>query len=154
MKSPIRNSLLALAAATAGCASVPASAVDICRQIAQFANSSHDHLVHRVALSGDHKCDSGGYQPGEQLCQYLTSSGSPDMHIHEALECLRDTDVERYDGRDAPYFPVTIRYTSRMAEYTDQLMIVRIEYPANTKVPASLRISTQRVRAFRQPRAD
>ena len=153
MKSPIGSTLLALAAVTAGCASVPASAVDICRQIAQFANSSHDHLVHRVALTGDHKCESGGYQPGEQLCQYLTSSGSPDMHIRQALECLRDTDVERYDGRDAPY-PVTVRYTSRMAEYTDQLMLVRIEYPANTKVPTSLRISTQRVRPFRQPRAD
>lgn len=155
MKSPIRNTLLALAAATAGCASVSVSAspVDICRQIAQFANSSHDHLVHRVELTGDHKCDSGGSQPGEQLCQYLTSSGSPDMQIRHALECLRDTDVERYDGRDAPY-PVTVRYTSRMAEYTDQLMIVRIEYPANTKVPGSLRISTQRVRPFRQPRVD
>jgi hypothetical protein len=153
MKSPVRNTLLALATATAGCASVPAGAVDICTQIAQFANSAHDHLVHRVALTGDHKCESGGYQPGEQLCQYLTSSGSPDLHIRQALACLRDTDVERYDGRDAPY-PVTVRYTSRMAEYTDQLMIVRIEYPANTKVPASLIISTQRVRPFRQPRVD
>jgi len=153
MKSPIRNTLLAVAAATAGCASVPASAADICSQIAQFANSSHDHLVHRVVLTRDHKCESGGYQPGEQLCQYLTSSSSPDVHIRKALECLRDTDAERYDGRDAPY-PVTIRYTSRLAEYTDRLMIVRVEYPADTKVPDSLMISAQRVRAFKQPRAD
>ena len=153
MKSPIRNTLLAIAAATAGCAAEPASAADICSQIAQFANSSHDHLVHQVVLTRDHKCESGGYQPGEQLCQYLTLSSSPDMHIRKALECLRDTDAERYDGRDAPY-PVTIRYTSRMAEYTNRLMIVRLEYPADTKVPVSLRISAQKVRPFRPPRAN
>ena len=153
MKSPIRNTLLAVAAATAGYVSVPARAADICTQIAQFANSSHDHLVHQVVLTRDHKCESGGYQPGELLCQYLTSSSSPDTHIRNALECLRDTDAERYDGRDAPY-PVTIRYTSRLAEHTDRLTIVRVEYPADTKVPDSLRISAQRVRAFKQPRAD
>jgi hypothetical protein len=153
MKSPIRNTVLALAAATAGCAAVPAGAADICSQIAQFANSSRDHRVHRVELSRDHKCESGGYQPGEELCQYLAATSSPDRHLREALECLRDTDLERYNGRDAPY-PVTIRYTSRLAEYTDRLMIVRIEYPADTKVPASLTISAQRVRDFRQPRVD
>jgi hypothetical protein len=153
MKSPIRNTLLAVAAATAGCASVPASAADICDQIAQFANSSHDHLVHLVVLTRDHKCESGGYQPGEQLCQYLTSGNSPDVHIRNALECLRDTDTERYDGRDAPY-PVTIRYTSRLAEHTDRLTIVRLEYPGDTKAPDSLRISAQRVRAFKQPRGN
>jgi hypothetical protein len=153
MKSPIRNTLLAVAAAAAGCASVPASAADICSQIAQFANSSHDHLVHRVVLTRDHKCESGGYEPGEQLCQFLTSSNSPDLHISKALDCLRDIDAERYDGRDAPY-PVTMRYTSRLAEYTDRLMIVRLEYPADTKTPDSLRISVQRVRAFKQPRPD
>jgi hypothetical protein len=104
-------------------------------------------------LTRDHKCESGGYQPGELLCQYLTSSSSPSAHIRQALECLRDTDAERYDGRDAPY-PVTMRYTSRLAEHTDRLMIVRVEYPADTKVPDSVRISAQRVKAFRQPRAD
>jgi hypothetical protein len=153
MKSLIRNTLLVTAAATAACASATASSADICDQIAQFANSSHDHLVHRVELTVDHKCESGGYQPGEQLCQYLTSTNAPGMQIRQALECLRDTDMERYDGTDAPY-PVTIRYTSRLAEHTDRLMIVRIEYPADTKGPVALRISTQRSRAFRQPRAD
>ena len=154
MKSHIRNTLLAVAAATAGYAAGPArAATDICSQIAQFANSSHDHLVHHVVLTRDHKCESGGYQPGELLCQYLTSGSSPDTQIRNALECLRDTDAERYDGRDAPY-PVTIRYTSRSAEYTDRLMIVRVEYPADTKAPDSLRISAQRVRAFKQPRPD
>jgi hypothetical protein len=153
MKSHIRNTLLAAAAATAACASATASAADICSQIAQFANSSRDHLVHQVELTSDHKCESGGYQPGEQLCQFLTSTNSPGMHIRQALECLRDTDMERYDGRDAPY-PVTIRYTSRLAEHTARLTIVRIEYPADTKMPASVRISTQRSRDFRQPRKD
>jgi hypothetical protein len=75
------------------------------------------------------------------------------MPIRKALECFRDTDAEVYDGRDAPY-PVTMRYTSRMAEHTDRLMIVRLEYPAHTKAPDSLRISAQRVRPFRQPHAD
>jgi len=151
MKSLLRNTLPAVAAAIAGCASVPPSSADICGQIARFANSSTDHSVHRVELTGDRKCESGGYQPGMQLCQYLTSTSSPDMHIPKALECLRDTDMDRYDGTDAPY-PVTIRYTSYMAEYTDRLVIIRIEYPADTKVPASLRISAQKVMAFRQPR--
>ena len=145
--------MLAVAAASAGLASVPASAADICEQIARFANFSRDHLVHWVALTRDHKCESGGYQPGEQLCQYLTSGSSPDMQIRTALECLRDTDAERYNGRDAPY-PVTMRYTSRMAEHTELLVIVRLEYPADMKVPDSLRISAQRVGPFRQPRAD
>ena len=88
MKSPIRNTVLAVAAATAGFASVPASAADICEQIARFANLSHDHLVHQVVLTRDHKCESGGYQPGELLCQYLTSSNSTSTHIRQALECL------------------------------------------------------------------
>jgi hypothetical protein len=153
MKSLIRNTLPAIAAAIAGCASVPSTSADICGQIAGFANSSSNRSVHRVELTGDRKCESGGYQPGVQLCQYLTSTGSPDMHIRKALECLRDTDIDRYDGNDAPY-PVTIRYTSRMAEYTDRLVLVRIEYPADTKVPASLTISAQKVTAFRQPRPD
>jgi hypothetical protein len=106
-------------------------------------------LVHWVKLTVDHKCESAGYQPGAQLCQYLTSTGTPDMHRRKALECLRDTDMDRYDGKDAPY-PVTVRYTSRMAEYTDRLVVVRIEYPADTKTPDSLRISAQRIPAFRQ----
>jgi hypothetical protein len=153
MRSLTRNTLLAATATIAGCASAPPPSADICGQIAQFANSSTNRSVHRVELTGERNCESGGYQPGAQLCQYLTSTGSPDMHIHKALECLRDTDMERYDGNDAPY-PVTIRYTSDGAEYTDRLVIVRIEYPADMKVPASLRISAQRVSDFRQPRPD
>ncbi len=153
MNSLVRTTLLAVAATTAGCASVPSSPPDICGQIARFANSSTDHSVHWVALTDGHKCESGSYQPGAQLCQYLTATNSPDLHIHNALECLRDTDMDRYDGRDAPY-PVTIRYTSRLAEFTDRLMIVRIEYPADTKAPAALKISAQRVTAFRHARAD
>lgn len=149
MNSPIRNMLVALAA-SAGCASVPASAAEICSEIAQFANSSHDHMVHMVELTADHKCESGGYQPGDQLCRFLTSAGSPDVHIRASLECLRDTQMERYHGKDAPY-PVTIRYTSRAAEHTENLVIVRIEYPADTNVPTSLRISAQRVMPFRRP---
>lgn len=149
MNGRIRNMLVALAG-TAGCASVPASAAEICSEIAAFANSSHDHLVHVVELTADHKCESGGYQPGDQLCRFLTSVGSPDMHIRASLECLRDTDMERYDGKDAPY-RVTMRYTSRMAEHTDKLVIVRIEYPADTTTPTSVRISAQRVLPFRQP---
>ena len=150
MNSRIRNLLLVALSATAGCASVPASAAGICSEIAQFANSGRDHLVHMVELT-DHKCESGGYQPGDQLCRFLTAAGSPDGHIRASLECLRDTQMERYDGKDAPY-PVTIRYTSRMAEYTDNLVIVRIEYPADTSVPTSVRISAQRVMPFMRPR--
>jgi hypothetical protein len=151
MNSRIRNTLLVTLAATAGCASLPASAGEICSEIARFANSSHDHMVHMVELTADRKCESGGYQPGDQLCRFLTSAGSPDVHIRQSLGCLRDTDMERYNGRDAPY-PVTIRYTSRMAEYTENLVIVRIEYPANTNLPTSMRISAQRVAPFRRPR--
>jgi hypothetical protein len=150
MNSRIRNMLVALGA-TAGCASLPASAAEICSEIAQFANAGRDHMVHMVELTADHKCESGGYQPGDQLCRFLTSTGSPDGHIRDSLECLRDTDMERYGGRDAPY-RVTMRYTSRMAEYTDNLVIVRIEYPADTTTPSSVRISAQRVMPFRQPR--
>jgi len=151
MNSRIRNMLPVMLAATAGCACLPARAAEICSEIARFANSSHDHLVHMVALTADHKCESSGYQPGDQLCRFLASTGSPDAHIRESLECLRDIEAERYDGRDAPY-RVTIRYTSRMAEYTDNLVIVRIEYPADTTMPTSVRISAQRVTPFRQPR--
>jgi hypothetical protein len=150
MNSRIRNMLVALGA-TAGCASLPASAAEICSEIAQFANAGRDHMVHMVELTADHKCESGGYQPGDQLCRFLTSTGSPDGHIRDSLECLRDTDIERYGGRDAPY-RVTMRYTSRMAEFTDNLVIVRIEYPADTTMPTSVRISAQRVTPFRRPR--
>jgi hypothetical protein len=153
MKTLIRNALLAVIAGTAGCASAPPSSADICGQIARFGNSSTDHSVHWVELTGDRNCESGGYEPGVQLCQYLTSTNSPDVQVHTALECLRDTKVERYDGRDAPY-PVTIRYTSHLTEYVDRLVLVRVEYPANSKVPSSLRISTQRITPFRQPLAD
>jgi len=143
--------LLVALAATAGAVSVPASATGICSEIAQFANSSHDHLVHMVEVTADHRCESGGYQPGDQLCRFLISSGSTDAHIRESLECLKgETDMERYNGKDAPY-RVTIRYTSRMAEYTDSLVIVRIEYPADTNMPTSVRILAQRVAPFRQP---
>jgi hypothetical protein len=148
MNSGMKNMLWV---ALAGCASVPASGAEICTEIARFANSSHDHLVHMVEITADHKCESGGYQPGGQLCRFLTSTGSPDVHIRESLECLRDTDTERYSGPDAPY-RVTIRYTSRMAVYTDNLVIVRIEYPADTNMRSSMRISAQRVTPFRQPR--
>jgi hypothetical protein len=151
MNSRIRSLMLVALGTTVGCASIPASAAEICREIARFANSSHDHLVHMVELTTDHKCAAGGYEPGDELCRFLTSTGSPDVHIRESLECLRDTDMERYNGRDAPY-PVTIRYTSRMAEYTENLVIVRIEYPANTNLPTSMRISAQRVAPFRRPR--
>ncbi|HEY6924696.1 MAG TPA: hypothetical protein VI653_14580 [Steroidobacteraceae bacterium] len=150
MNGRLRNKLLVALAATAGCVSVPASADEICSEIAQFANAARDHAVHVVELTADHKCNSGGYQPGDQLCRFLTSSGSPDVHIRQSLECLRDTDMERYDGRDAPY-RVTIRYTSRAAEHTDNLVLVRIEYPGDTKVPNSVRISAQRVMPFRRP---
>lgn len=151
MNSRIRNMLLVALASTAGCASIPASAGEICSEIAQFANAARDHLVHVVELTADHKCESGGYQPGDQLCRFLTSAGSPDVHIRQSLECLRDTEMERYDGRDAPY-RVTMRYTSRMAEHTDNLVIVRIEYPADMSVPTAVRISAQRVLPFRRPR--
>ena len=151
MNSHIRNKLLvALAATAAGCVSGPASADEICSQIGQFANAARDHMVHMVELTADHKCESGGYQPGDELCRFLTSTGSPDVHIRESLECLRDTDMERYAGKDAPY-RVTLRYTSRMAEHTDNLVIVRIEYPADTNMPTSVRISAQRVMPFRRP---
>jgi hypothetical protein len=151
MKSLIGNTLLLVAAATAaGCASAPPlSSTDICQQIARFGNSSPDRSVHWVELTSDRKCESGGYQPGAQLCQYLTATSSPAAHIHSALECLRDTDMERYDGNDAPY-PVTIRYTSRTAIYTDRLVYVRIEYPAGNGTPAAMRISAQRLTAWRQ----
>jgi hypothetical protein len=152
MNSRISNILRMGALATAvGCASLPASAADICSEIAQFANSSHDHVVHMVELTADHKCASGGYQPGDELCRFLTSTGSPDSHIRQSLGCLRDTEMERYGGKDAPY-RVTMRYTSRMAEHTENLVIVRIEYPADTNVPTSVRISAQRVLPFRRPR--
>jgi hypothetical protein len=151
MNSRIRSLMLVALGTTVGCASIPASAAEICSEIARFANSSHDHLVHMVELTTDHKCAAGGYQPGDELCRFLTSTGSPDVHIRESLECLRDTDMERIAGRDAPY-RVTIRYTSRMAEYTDNLVIVRIEYPADTSMPTSMRISAQRVMPFRRPR--
>jgi hypothetical protein len=151
MNSRIRSLMLVALGTTVGCASIPASAAEICSEIARFANSSHDHRVHMVELTTDHKCAAGGYQPGDELCRFLTSTGSPDVHIRESLECLRDTDMERYAGRDAPY-RVTIRYTSRMAEYTDNLVIVRIEYPADTSMPTSMRISAQRVMPFRRPR--
>jgi hypothetical protein len=150
MNSRIRSLMLVALGTTVGCASIPASAAEICREIARFANSSHDHLVHMVELTTDHKCAAGGYEPGDELCRFLTSTGSPDVHIRESLECLRDTDMERIAGRDAPY-RVTIRYTSRMAEYTDNLVIVRIEYPADTSMPTSMRISAQRVMPFRRP---
>lgn len=150
MNSRVRNMLVALAA-TAGCASVPANATEICSEIARFANSVHDHMVHMVELTDDHRCESNGYQPGDELCRFLTSSGTPDGRIRESLECLRDTDMERYNGRDAPY-RVTMRYTSRMAEGTDNLVIVRVEYPADTTMPSSVRISAQRVMPFRRPR--
>jgi hypothetical protein len=153
MKSLIRNTLLVLAAATSGCASAPPSTADTCGQIARFANSATDRSVHWVELTGDRKCESGGYQPGAQLCQYMTSASSPGMYLHQALECLRDNDMERYDGNDAPY-PVTIRYTSRNAEYTNRLVYVRIEYPADTKAPTALRISAQRLTAWKQSLAD
>lgn len=148
MNSRIRNTLLVALASAAGCAT--ASAGEICSEIAQFANSARDHRVHVVELT-DHTCESGGYQPGDQLCRFLTSAGSPDVHIRQSLECLRDTQMERYDGKDAPY-RVTMRYTSRMAEHTDNLVIVRIEYPADTSAPNSVRISAQRVLPFRRPR--
>jgi hypothetical protein len=152
MDSHIRNKLLvALAATAAGCVAGPASADEICSQIGQFANAARDHMVHMVELTADHKCESGGYQPGDELCRFLTSSGSPDVHIRESLECLRDTDMERYEGKDAPY-RVTIRYTSRAAAHTDNLVIVRIEYPADTSVPTAVRISAQRVMPFQRPR--
>jgi hypothetical protein len=151
MNGRIRDMLMVALASTAGCASVPASAAEICSEIARFANSGRDHLVHMVELTADHKCESGGYQPGDELCRFLTSTGSPEVHIRESLECLRDTDMERYAGRDAPY-RVTIRYTSRMAQYTDNLVIVRVEYPADTNMPTSVRISAQRVMPFRGPR--
>ena len=151
MNSRIRNVLPVMLAATAGCACLPASAAEICSEIARFANSSHDRLVHMVVLTADHQCESSGYQPGDELCRFLASTGSPDAHIRDSLECLRDTDAERYNGRDAPY-RVTIRYTSRMAEYTDNLVIVRIEYPADTTTPTSVRISAQRLTPFRKTR--
>jgi hypothetical protein len=151
MNSRMRNMLVVALASTAGCASVPASAAEICSEIARFANSGHDHLVHMVELTADRKCESGGYQPGNELCRFLTSAGSPDVSIRESLECLRDTEMERYAGKDAPY-RVTIRYTSRMAEHTDNLVIVRIEYPADTNMPTSVRISAQRVMPFMRPR--
>jgi hypothetical protein len=150
MNSRIRSLVLVALGTTVGCASIPASAAEICSEIARFANSSHDHLVHMVELTTDHKCAAGGYEPGDELCRFLTSTGSPDVHIRESLECLRDTDMERYAGRDAPY-RVTMRYTSRMAEHTDNLVIVRIEYPADTSMPTSMRISAQRVMPFRRP---
>jgi hypothetical protein len=58
----------------------------------------------------------------------------------------------RYDANDAPY-PVTIRYTSRLAVFTDRLVMVRIEYPAD-KPPAALRISAQKLTAWKQSLAE
>jgi hypothetical protein len=113
----------------------------MCGQIAHFANSTaNDHAVHWVELTADRKCTSDSYAPGAQLCQFLTTTMSPDIDRERALECLHDTVVDRNtDGQ-----LTTVRYTARLAEHTERLVLVRVEYPADTQVKSSLKISAQR----------
>jgi hypothetical protein len=134
-----------MVAAMTGCASEPAAvnSGDMCGQIAHFANSPmNDHGIHWVELTSDRKCtsDSQSYEPGARLCQYLTTTTSPDIDRARALECLHDTLVDRStEGQ-----PTTVRYTARLAEGADRFVIVRVEYPADTQVKTSLKISSQR----------
>ena len=92
-----RRVSLALAAATAGCASVPASAVDICRQIAQFANSSRDHLVHRVEITRDVKTP-----------MVMEAAALYGDTTHEAAEKLGDLSSIREDVGGLDLSPIVL----------------------------------------------
>jgi hypothetical protein len=154
MKGLTRHALWILVAGVTGCASEPpASSGDICGQIAHFANSpANDHLVHWVEYTADRKCSSDNSEQGQQLCQFLTTTPSPDVDRQNALACLRDTMVERYTQGQV----TTVRYTARLVQQTDRKVMVRVEYPADTEVKSSLKISAVReaprwVREVRAP---
>lgn len=143
----MRHALWIVAATMVGCASEPpTSSNDMCGQIAHFANSpANDHAIHWVELTADRKCtsDSDSYQPGAQLCQFLTTTTSAGIDRERALACLHDTEVDRYTEGQL----TTLRYTARLAEGTDRFVIVRVEYPADSRVKTSLKISSQRAAA-------
>jgi hypothetical protein len=127
MKTPVRQVLWIAAAGLTGCAS-----------------EATDHSVHWVELTADRNCTGDSYAPGARLCQFLATTTSPDVDRARALECLHDTVVDRYtDGQ-----LTTVRYTARLAQYTDRLVVVRVEYPADTQVKSALKISAQRESAL------
>ena len=140
----MRHALWIVVAAMTGCASEPSVVSgDMCSQIAHFANSPmNDHAIHWVELTSDRKCtsDSASYEPGASLCQFLTTTTSPDIDRERALECLHDTLVDRSTEGQL----TTVRYTARLAEGADRFVIVRVEYPADMQVKTSLKISSQR----------
>lgn len=147
MNRLMRNAIWIIAAGLTGCASEPqiVNAGDMCAQIGHFANSSHkDHLVHWVELSGDRRCTGDPSTGASQMCQFLTTTSSVDVDRERALECLHDTNVERYTSGDL----TMVRYTARLAEYTDDRVLVRVEYPVDTRSKSSLKISAQRVPAM------
>jgi len=143
----MRTALWIGVAALTGCASEPStSSSDLCGQIASFANSpTNDHAIHWVELTSDRKCtsDSASYQPGARLCQYLTTTTSPDIDRDRALQCLHDTQIDRVTEGEL----TTVRYTSRLTEGTDRFVLVRVEYPVDSQVKTSLKISSQRAAA-------
>jgi hypothetical protein len=114
----------------------------MCAQIGHFANSSHrDHMVHWVELSGDRRCTGDSSTGAAQMCEFLTTTSSVDIDRERALECLHDTNVERYTSAEL----TMVRYTARLADYTDDRVLVRVEYPVDTQSKSSLKISAQRV---------
>jgi hypothetical protein len=142
MRSLTRHALWIAVAGITGCASEPpAISGDICGPIAHFANApANDHLVHWVEYTADRKCTSDNSEQGQQLCQFLTTTPSPDVDRQRALECLHDTMVERYTEGQI----TRVRYTARLAKQTDRKVMVRVEYPADTQVKSSLKISAVR----------
>ena len=142
MKRLMRHALWVLVAGVTGCASEPpASSGGLCSQIAHFANSPvNDRVVHWVEFSADRKCTSDNSAQGTQLCQFLTTTASPDVDRQGALACLHDTMVDRYTEGQV----TTVRYTARLVQQTDRNVMVRVEYPADTQVKSSLKISAVR----------
>ena len=149
MKRLIRNAIWIVAAGLTGCASEPqtVNTSDMCAQIGHFANSSdNDHRVRWVELSADRRCTGDSSTGASQMCQFLTTTSSVDVDRERALECLHDTNVERYTSGDL----TMVRYTARLAEYTDRRVLVRVEYPVGAQSKSSLKISAQRLPPLRQ----
>src|SRR3569833_4636559 len=99
MKRLMRNAIWIVAAGLTGCASEPplGNTADMCAQIGHFANSSqNDHMAHWVELSADRRCTGDPSSGASQMCQFLTTTSSVDVDRERALECLHDTNVERY----------------------------------------------------------
>jgi len=144
MNRLMHNAIWIVAAGLTGCASEPptVNTSDMCAQIGHFANSSNnDHAVHWVEFTSDRRC-TGDQSPGaSQMCQFLIATSSVDVDRERALECLHDTNVERYTNGEL----TVVRYTARLAEYTDDKVLVRVEYPVSTQAKSSLKISAQRV---------